>query len=158
MKEQDPLSSLLREWEAPEPPAALDVRARAAWAARPRAPWWGRIWSAHISVPVPVLAALLVIGLALWLQFRPRPPAVAAPGGSYVTRIETAGFRALPDGEYHHFARQHVLAPLLGFQFQPSFRVKFHESYLDGLHAGKITGVLMMIDFHSHTSHSGNAP
>jgi hypothetical protein len=99
MKETDPLRALLREWEAPEPSAALDARVREAFGARRPASWWRGVWRARISIPVPVLAAALVIVLALWLQFRPRPPAAAPAGGSYVTRVENAGFRALPDGE-----------------------------------------------------------
>jgi hypothetical protein len=106
MKEHDPLSSVLREWEAPEPSAALDARVRAAYRALHRPSLWRRVWSARVSIPVPVLAALLlvvVITAAWWLPFRSRPPAVqpepvAAPAGGYVTRIETAGFKPLPDG------------------------------------------------------------
>ena len=99
MKEQDPLSSLLREWEAPEPSSTLNARVREVWPGKPRPSWWRRIWSVRVSIPVPALAALLLIVTALWFQFRPNPPGVAAPGGSYVTRIESAGFRPLPDGE-----------------------------------------------------------
>lgn len=106
MKEHDPLNSVLREWEAPEPSGALDARVRAAYRALHRPSLWRRVWSARVSIPVPVLGALLLLMMmtaAWWLPFRPRPPAlqpepVAAPVGGYVTRIETAGFKPLPDG------------------------------------------------------------
>lgn len=103
MKEHDPLNSLLREWVAPEPPPALDARVRAGYLAVRRPSRWHRIWTVRVSIPVPVLGALLLLAVALWLQFRPRPPVVqpatvAPPGGGYVTRVETAGFKPLPDG------------------------------------------------------------
>lgn len=106
MMENDPLNSVLRDWEAPAPPTAMDARVLAAYrtAYRPAyrsSPWW-RFWSARVSIPVPALAALLVIVTALWFQFRVPPPVVqpgvAAPGEGYLTRIEAAGFRPLPDG------------------------------------------------------------
>ncbi len=100
MKEYDPLNSALREWEAPEPSAAVDARVRAAYRAAHRRPTWQRIWCARVAIPVPVLAALLLIAAALWLQSLSRPPATVAPpgGGGYMTRLETAGFKPLPDG------------------------------------------------------------
>jgi hypothetical protein len=108
MKENDPLNSVLREWEAPRPPSAMDARVLAAYRAghkpgyRP-SPWW-RFWSARVSIPVPVLAALLLILTAFWFQFRVQPPVVqpgrvAPPGEGYLTRMEAAGFQPLPDGE-----------------------------------------------------------
>ena len=99
MKEQDPLNTLLREWEAPEPRPALDARVRAAYREAVRPPWWRKLWSFRVSIPVPVLAAaLLLVMVGLWLT-RSAPPArpAAAPPG-YVTRLESAGFRPLPDG------------------------------------------------------------
>lgn len=105
MKEHDPLSSLLREWQAPEPSSAVDARVRAAYRAAHRPSLWRRMWSVQVTIPVPVLVVVLLLLLApaLWLQFRSRPPvpqpAVAAPAGAdYVTRLETAGFKPLPDG------------------------------------------------------------
>ena len=103
MKEHDSLSSVLGEWEAPEPSDAMDARVRAAYQARYRPSPWRRFWSARVSIPVPVLAALLVIVTAFWGQFRSQPPVVppgtvAPPGEGYMTRIEAAGFRPLPDG------------------------------------------------------------
>jgi hypothetical protein len=105
MKENDPLNSVLREWKAPEPSSALDARVRAAYRSTHHPSLWRRIWSAQVTIPVPVLAAALLLLLApvLWLQFRPRPPApqpatVTPAGAGYMTRLETAGFKPLPDG------------------------------------------------------------
>jgi hypothetical protein len=102
MNEHDSLSSVLREWAAPEASAVMDARVRATYRARYGASWWRRFLSARVSIPVPVLAALLVVVTAFWLQFRaqpPRPGAVAPTGEGYMTRIEAAGFHPLPDGE-----------------------------------------------------------
>jgi anti-sigma-K factor RskA len=103
VNEHDSLSSLLREWEAPKPSAGMDARIRAAYRARRRPSLWRRFWTWRASIPVPVLAALVLVVVSLWIYFRPSSPAVrpgtAAPGGeAYMSRIESAGFRPLPDG------------------------------------------------------------
>ena len=110
MDEKDPLTTLLREWEAPEPHPSLDARVRAACraACAPAAvpPLWLRIWHMRVTIPVPVLAVALLIVAALWLQFRPRATAPAAPtvrpapvaSPGYMTRIENTGFQPLRDG------------------------------------------------------------
>ena len=104
MNEKDPLRSLLREWEAPAPSASLDTRVRAAYRAWQRPTFWERLWSFRVSIPVPVLAAaVLLIAAGLWLERRsvpPQRPAPVAPAAiGYMTRLETAGFQPLPDGE-----------------------------------------------------------
>ena len=104
MNEQDPLRSLLHEWEAPEAPAALEARVRAAYRAGRRPTIWERLWSIRVSIPAPVLAAaVLLIVAALWLERQsllPQGPAANTPGGgAYMTRLEAAGFQPLPDGE-----------------------------------------------------------
>lgn len=103
MNEKDPLRSLLHEWKAPEPSAALDARVRAAYSGGRRPTFWGRLWSFRISIPVPVLAAaVLLIAAGFWLERRsvpPQSPAPIAPAGGYMTRLEAAGFQPLPDGE-----------------------------------------------------------
>jgi hypothetical protein len=104
MNEKDPLRSVLHEWEAPEPSAALEARVRAAYRARRRPTFWERLWSFRVSIPAPVLAAaVLMIVAGLWIERRPVPPqrpAPAAPAaGGYMTRLEAAGFQPLPDGE-----------------------------------------------------------
>jgi hypothetical protein len=99
MKERDPLDTLLREWEAPEPPPALDSRVRASYRNSVKLSLWQRMWSFRVSIPVPVLAAALLLVMAgVWLT-RSGPPArpAAVPPG-YVTRLDSAGFRPLPDG------------------------------------------------------------
>jgi hypothetical protein len=102
MNENDPLDPILREWEAPEPSPALDARIRAAYRDGRHPSPWQRFWWMRVSIPVPVLAAaLLLIAAGLWLfrwqpAARPMPP--ARSGGSYLTRLETAGFQPLPDG------------------------------------------------------------
>ena len=104
MKEQDPLNSLLREWKAPEPSPELDARVRASYRAAHQPSLWRRIWSVRVTIPVPVLAALLVVVALAWFQFRASLPAAKPvmmapwPDDGYLTRIETAGFQALPDG------------------------------------------------------------
>jgi hypothetical protein len=100
MKEHDPLNTLLREWEAPEPGPSLDARMRAAYREAVKPSPWQRLWSIRISIPVPVLAAvLLLVAVGVWLQSRPGPPVRTAPASpGYVTRLESAGFQPLPDG------------------------------------------------------------
>ena len=103
MNEKDPLRSLLQEWEAPQPSAALDARVRAAYRAG-RPTFWRRLWSFRVSIPAPVLAAaVLMIVAGLWIERRlvpPQPPAPAGAGaGTYLTRLEATGFQPLPDGE-----------------------------------------------------------
>jgi hypothetical protein len=101
MREDDPLDRVLREWQAPEPPPAavsrMDARVLAAFRQTARPALWRRFLQARISVPVPVLAMLLVIVAALVIQFqwgRTPPPQIEG----YVTRIEATGFQPLRDG------------------------------------------------------------
>lgn len=98
-EEEDPLSPLLREWRAPDPPAGIDTRMLAAFRQRAagRQNWWAMIWSTRVSIPVPVLAALLLLvcAAAVWLRRPVEPPPVA---GGYITRLEVVGFQPLRDG------------------------------------------------------------
>jgi len=98
--EDDELRGILREWEAPEPSPAMDAKVHAAWrGAYPS--FWKRVWTARVSIPVPVLAALLMIAALLLLKFgmvRPIEVAPAAAGG-YVTQGSAAGFQPVPNGE-----------------------------------------------------------
>lgn len=109
MIEEDDLQPVLREWEAPQPSAEMDARVLAAFRNTRRGSWWRRIWSARVTIPVPILAAALLL-LAVIAIFEMRsasrvvttPPAnpatVTVPDAGYTTKIETAGFKPLPDG------------------------------------------------------------
>src|SRR5271170_4488350 len=98
--EDDKLRGVLREWEAPEPNPELDARVRAAWrGVHPSA--WQRIWTARVSIPVPLLAALLLAAAFLLLKFGAARPAEVAPSkaGGYVTQGSVTGFQPVPNGE-----------------------------------------------------------
>ena len=77
----------------------MDARILAAWrAACPAPPRWN-FWSARVSVPAPLLAAVMLVLLALVLQFRSEPPAFSRSGGrAYVTQVDAEGFQPLPNG------------------------------------------------------------
>jgi hypothetical protein len=100
MKENDPLNTLLREWEAPDAPPSLDPRMRAAYRDAFHQSPWQRLWSFRVSIPAPLLAAaLLLAAVGVWLQSRSGEPVRNAPASpGYVTRLESAGFQPLPDG------------------------------------------------------------
>jgi|SRR5690349_10596042 hypothetical protein len=97
----DPIQDILREWQAPEPSSALDHRTLAAYRAGYRPSGWRSFWQMRISVPVPALAALavlLALGFLLEWRLTPKPAAPRIDAG-YVTRLDTAGFQPLPNGE-----------------------------------------------------------
>jgi hypothetical protein len=95
--DDDRLHEILYEWEAPESTVEMDSRMRAAWrSAHP--PLWRRLWSARISVPIPVLAALLVLAAVLLFSLSPAPPA-APEMGRYVTHLNATGFQPVTNGE-----------------------------------------------------------
>ena len=97
MSETDPLRTVLREWEAPEPSVALDARVHADFRATVAPSPWERFWTARVSVPIPVLAVSVLLLTVAWLiEFRPARPTPRPPG--VVTRLETTGFQPLPDG------------------------------------------------------------
>jgi hypothetical protein len=97
MSENDPLRAALREWKAPEPSAELDERVRAGFRATRRPSPWARFLSARVSVPVPALAAVVLLIAVAWLvEFRPAPPTPRQPG--VVTRLEATGFQPVPNG------------------------------------------------------------
>jgi hypothetical protein len=99
MSEMDPLRRVLREWQPPEPSAALDARVRTAFRAESMPGAWRKFWMARVSIPVPVLAAASILVVIAWVVgFRPgTPTAVQHPPG-VVTRLEATGFVPLPDG------------------------------------------------------------
>ena len=103
MNEDDRLKSLMQEWQAPDPSPPLDTAMREKYMKAVSLPWWRRIWTVRVSIPVPALAALLLV-LGLWLQFGTRRVAAPArvsspPEAAYVTEIDGSGFKPLPDGE-----------------------------------------------------------
>lgn len=100
MTEDDKLRAVLREWEAPEPGSAMDMRVRAAWRAS-HPPLWKRIWTARVSVPVPVFAVLLLLAAFLWMKFGAGQSHSEAPteAAGYVTRLNASGFQPVPNGE-----------------------------------------------------------
>jgi hypothetical protein len=51
------LDSMLAQWKTPSAPARL----KAAVFGERREPWWRRLWSASIRVPVPAACALIVL-------------------------------------------------------------------------------------------------
>ena len=60
------------EWRAPARPQQLDARVAASYRGALDPPAWRRLWHARISVPVPVVAVLLIALLAAsGLEFRP---------------------------------------------------------------------------------------
>jgi hypothetical protein len=99
--EDDKLRAVLRAWEAPEPNPEMDARVRAVWRAS-HPPGWKRIWTARVSVPVPVLAALLLIAALLLMRFgaarRSTAETPSGQGGS-VTQLNATGFQPVPNGE-----------------------------------------------------------
>jgi hypothetical protein len=111
MTKPDPLDSVLREWQAPEPSAGLDREMLAAYrSAVPRStPFWQRFWSARISVPAPALlaATIAILGLFIWL--RPiTQPSSPDPSG-VVTQLNATGFRPLPNGDARVIPAMEVL-------------------------------------------------
>jgi len=67
------LDLLLREWKVPHAPS----RVRARVFARSDRPWWRRIWTASIRIPLPVAACLaLALALGGWRWLAPPQPRV----------------------------------------------------------------------------------
>jgi hypothetical protein len=99
MSENDPLRAMLEEWQAPEPTAALDERVRAGFRGV-RSPCRGaRFWSARVSVPVPLLAVVLLLVAVVWLvEFPPAAPPVPVRQPGVVTRLAATGFQPEPNG------------------------------------------------------------
>ncbi|HXY41075.1 MAG TPA: hypothetical protein VEQ10_15490 [Vicinamibacteria bacterium] len=116
--ERDPeLERLLARWSAPVVPEGLDQRVLAAYRRQTRQaePWWSRLFTASVRVPLPVavgLVILLLVTAALALRPTTPPPTAgtSGPGGPVqaaqatrplgppvVTRTSLAGFQ--PVGE-----------------------------------------------------------
>lgn len=70
---QGELDRLLKEWAAPSAPARL----RAGVFGESRAPWWRRLWTWSIPVPLPIACVLaLLMVAAVWRGVKPRVPQV----------------------------------------------------------------------------------
>ena len=97
--ENDSLKNVLREWQPPKPNAALDARMKAAYRAAYRPSPWYQFWKMRVTLPLPAVAAALLLIFVLFLQFRSAPAPVAPrTDRGYVTRLEATGFQPLPNG------------------------------------------------------------
>ncbi len=95
--ERDPaLKSVLREWQTPDVPPALDARVLESYRRlrRPE-PWWRRFFTSSIRVPLPVAAGTLaLLFITAVIALRPigtsgRPvPSGAANGSLQAARVE----------------------------------------------------------------------
>lgn len=70
------LDDLLKQWQAPSPPPHL----RAALFPQEPLPWWKRLWTISIRVPLPVACCLAILfAIAAWRLAQPAPERSAAP-------------------------------------------------------------------------------
>jgi hypothetical protein len=98
--EDDELQALLRtQWKAPEPNIAMDWRIISAYKSVRPPSAWARFWMVRISVPAPVLIAVIVAIIGLFVWIRPGANPVMAPLPTLTTRVNAIGFEPLPDGE-----------------------------------------------------------
>jgi hypothetical protein len=73
---QQELNDLLKEWQAPAPPRHL----RTALFPEISLPWWRRLWTASIRVPLPVACCLaLLLAVAVWRVALPPSPLPVPP-------------------------------------------------------------------------------
>jgi hypothetical protein len=108
------LDGLLRRWGAPVVPDGMDERILAAYRRQVRTaePWWSRLFTATVRVPLPVAVGLLMLlAVTAALALRPvSPPPTAGTSGpsapvqavrvvdpALVTGTDLAGFQ--PVGE-----------------------------------------------------------
>jgi hypothetical protein len=62
----DELDNLLQGWQTPDPPVGMQARVFAQ-PVQATAPWWRRLWTASVRVPVPLAACLLLAaGAGVW--------------------------------------------------------------------------------------------
>jgi hypothetical protein len=76
----DELHRLLQRWSAPVVPEGMDERVLAAYRRQAgREPWWSRLFTASVRVPVPVaVGVLMLLIVTAMLALRP----VAAPSSA----------------------------------------------------------------------------
>jgi hypothetical protein len=112
---RDPeLERLLARWSAPVVPEGMDERVLAAYRRQARAgePWWSRLFTASVRVPLPVavgLLMLLIVTAALALRPVSQPPTAGTAGpvapvqaarnadSPVVTRTSLAGFQPVAE-------------------------------------------------------------
>jgi len=82
----DELSRLLERWSAPVVPEGMDERVLVAYRRRAgHEPWWSRLFTASVRVPLPVavgLVMLLIVTAALALRPVSTPPTAGTAGPS----------------------------------------------------------------------------
>jgi len=110
----DDLHRLLERWSAPVVPDGMDERVLAAYRRQTggREPWWSRLFTASVRVPVPVavgILMLLIVTAALALRPPVRPPTAGTTGPSepvqaarhvdvpVVSRTSLAGFQPVDE-------------------------------------------------------------
>lgn len=108
------LERILGRWSAPAVPEGMDERVLAAYRRQVRTaePWWLRLFTTSIRVPVPLAVGLMMLLLVTAaLALRPAvPPPTAGPIGPtapvqaarhadapVVTRTDLAGFRPVDE-------------------------------------------------------------
>jgi hypothetical protein len=113
-RRDEELDGLLRRWSAPVVPEGMDERMLAAYRRQVRAaePWWSRLFTASVRVPMPVavgLLMLLVITATLALRPAAPPPTAGTSGPSdpvqaartldpaVVTRTDLSGFEPVSE-------------------------------------------------------------
>ena len=109
----DELHRLLERWSAPVVPDGMDERVLQAFrrqAGAGREPWWSRLFTASVRVPVPVaLGVLMLLIVTAALALRPVAPPPTATGPSepvqaarrgdvpVVSRTSLAGFQPVAE-------------------------------------------------------------
>jgi anti-sigma factor RsiW len=111
----DERSRLLERWSAPVVPEGMDERVLAAYRRQTggrREPWWSRLFTASVRVPLPVAVGvlmLLIVTAALALRPGVAPPTAGTTGPSepvqaarrgdvpVVSRTSLAGFQPVTE-------------------------------------------------------------
>ncbi len=114
IERDEELSKLLSRWSAPLVPEGMDERVLAAYRkqAGTAEPWWSRLFTSSVRVPLPVAVGLLmlfIVTAALALRSTPTPPTAGTTGPSapvqaaqnadppVVTRTSLAGFEPVSE-------------------------------------------------------------
>jgi hypothetical protein len=113
VERDEELERLLARWSAPPVPEGMDERVLAAYrrALGRSEPWWARLFTASVRVPIPVAIGLLMLfAVTALLALRPVPPqeSAGAAGSSepvqavrvaapVVTRTSLAGFQPVSE-------------------------------------------------------------